>query len=167
MTPMLFVTPPPYPPAMTSRRWHPWRELRDRPHITLAFDQIADRFGGGLYGRRGDQAAVVISPELDRAGRRCALGHELLHDERGVLAPDATAATMQIEERAVRREAARRLVPLDELERFVTTRATVDMVTAELVADEFDVTITVASEAIRQLQAQLLERELRRSTANP
>lgn len=123
--------------------------------------------GGAIYGRLGDRAAIIISPGLDQTERRCALAHELVHDERGVTTPGATAATMELEEERVRRESARRLVPLEELLELVTARADVEAVTAAMVAAEFDVTVPVAAEAIRQLQAILLEKEMLRSRRPP
>lgn len=149
---------------MIERRWHPWRELRQRAHVTLVFDRLADRFGGAFYGVAGDHAAVVISPELDQVERRCALAHELVHDERRVTRPHATDATMELEEERVRRETARRLVPLEDLAELVATRIDVDPITVELVANEYDVTSAVAAEALRQLQARLLDAELRRAS---
>lgn len=146
-----------------SRRWSPWRALGERGHIAFRFDDSVDDIGGAVYGRLGDWAAIIISPALDQVERRCALAHELVHDERGVTTPGATDATMQLEEERVRRESARRLVPLEELLELVTARADVEAVTAVLVASEFEVTVPVAAEALRQLQALLLEQELLRS----
>lgn len=149
---------------MTDGGWNPWRSLRARPHIDFTIDPIAERGGGALHGRLGERSAIVISPELDRIERSAALAHELVHDERGIGRPGATPATMQVEERVVRRETARRLVPLDALLTFVDARVTVEPVTVALVAEEFEVPHAVAEEALRQLQVQLLERGLRRRT---
>lgn len=146
-----------------AKRWQPWRDLRGREHLVVGFHHRAEVAGGAVYGRRADgRAAIVLAPSLDRVQRRVALGHELVHDERGILSDDATPATMQREEETVRRVAARRFVPLDELLEFVTRRSEVEPVDARLVAVEFDVTNEVASEALRQLNEQLLARELRR-----
>lgn len=58
-----------------------------------------------------DVAGVVrIANDLDYAERRCALMHELVHDERGIPHEHDPA-----EELAVEREAARRLISVDEL----------------------------------------------------
>lgn len=147
-----------------SRRWHPWRDLRGRPHITFTIDAIAaDAGGGSFYGRIGDQAAIVVAPDLSPEDRKAALAHELVHDERRITYPSATAATMQREEAIVRRITAERLVPLDELEELVAARVEVEPVTVAMVAEEFAVGESVAAEAIRHLQARLLERELRRA----
>lgn len=152
---------------MKDRRWHPWTALGERPHISIRFDESVDVAGGAIYGRLGARAAIIISPALDQTERRCALGHELVHDERGVTTPGATDATMELEEERVRRETARRLVPLDELLELVEARVDVEPVTAQLVAGEFNVTLAVAAEALRQLQALLLEDELLRSRRPP
>lgn len=69
---------------------------------------------------------------------------------------------MQTEERQVRQETARRLVPLDELFDFVQARVTIEPVTVAMVADEFEVPDAVAGEALRQLQVRLLESEMAR-----
>lgn len=55
---------------------------------------------------------------------------------------------MEREEAIVRRETAVRLVPLGSLRRWVAARAEVEPITPHLVADEFDVTVEVASEAL-------------------
>lgn len=75
------------------------------------------------------------------------LAHELVHAERGIGHGAATAATMQREEAAVRREVARRLVPEAELRRFVARRLTVGPVGIAEIAEEFDVDPDVAAEA--------------------
>lgn len=147
------------------RRWHPWRDLRGRRHVTLVFDEVADEAGGAVYGQRGDRAAIVLSPGLGRRARSAALAHELVHDERQVLAPEATEAQMEREEAIVAAEVARRLVPLDELEALAMRRAEVGPLMAWEVADHFDVPEHVAWDAVRQLQARLLERELRRAAS--
>lgn len=130
------------------RAW-PWRELRDREHIELRFDPIADLTGGAVYGRLGDQAVILLSPSLDQIERRCALAHELVHDELGVVTPPATEGTMQRIEQMARRRAAEWLLPADDLTAWVRARAEIEPVTAELVAREFDVTPVVAAEALR------------------
>ncbi|MCU1356424.1 MAG: hypothetical protein JWM89_1842 [Acidimicrobiales bacterium] len=92
--------------------------------------------------------------------------HELVHDERRIGWPFATAATMEKEEAIVRRETASRLVPADELYAMVQRSDGIEPVTAHLVADEFDVTSAVAHLALRTLQQRMLEAELAR-TARP
>jgi hypothetical protein len=90
----------------------------------------------------------VLDATLDRRARRCVLGHELVHAERGIGHPAATAATMEREEEAVRREVARRLVPPGLLRRFVAGRVDLGGVTVDEVADEFDVEPEVAAKAL-------------------
>jgi hypothetical protein len=131
------------------RPW-PWRELRDRDHIELRFDPIADLAGGAVYGRTLDgRAVIVISPGLDQIERRCALAHELVHDDYGIVAPPATDLTMERVEHLARRRTAEWLLPLDDLAAWVQARAEVEPVTAELVAAEFDVTPDIAGHALR------------------
>ena len=144
-------------------RWNPWRALRDRDHIRLGFDEVAEDAGGAAYGHRGERAVIVLSPGLGRRERSARLAHELVHDERRITSPAATDATMQREEAKVRRLVAVRLVPLDELAELAGGR--VDPVMAWEVADHFDVPEHIAWEALRALQAELLEAELRRTTS--
>lgn len=132
-------------------RLRPWRELRRREHIELRFDPIAEAAGGAVYGRLRDRAVIVLSPDLGRVERRCALAHELVHDDWGVVAPPATAATMERVEAISRRQVSEWLVPAGDLERFVAARSTVEPITAELVAEEFDVTVEVALASLRRL----------------
>jgi hypothetical protein len=122
--------------------------------VTLVFHEAADVAGGAFYGHDGDRAAIVVSPGLGRVERRCHLGHELVHDERRITSPSATDATMEREEVIVRREAARRLVPLAELQTFVEKAVEAgEAVSAGEIAREFDVTEAVATEAARLLEA--------------
>ena len=58
-----------------------------------------------------DTAGVIeMANDLDYAERRCALMHELVHDERGI-----PHGHDPVEELAVEREAARRLITVDDL----------------------------------------------------
>jgi len=85
---------------------HPWRILRGREHLTLRFVDLPLHQNASI-----DTAGVVqIANDLDYAERRCALMHELIHDERGIPHEHDPA-----EELAVEREAARRLIPVDDL----------------------------------------------------
>jgi hypothetical protein len=91
----------------------------------------------------------VLDVGLDRRARRCVLAHELVHAERGIGHGPATAATMQREEEAVRREVARRLVPPGHLVAFVAARSELGGgVSAHDVAEEFDVEPDVAAKAL-------------------
>jgi hypothetical protein len=84
------------------------------------------------------------------------LAHELIHAERGIGHPVATRATMEREEEIVRRETARRLVPTALLEAFLRARldpaAAPEGVTADDVAEEFDVEPAVAAKALALLR---------------
>jgi hypothetical protein len=72
---------------------------------------VADAVGRG--DRVGDMAWCV--------GRRCTLTHELAHDDRKIAYDASTPpALVEKEEAIVRRISADRLVPLDELERFLS-----------------------------------------------
>ncbi len=126
---------------------NPWTTLRAAPWLTLVYDCLPDGVAGEWHGD-----VIVLDHRLDRVTRRCALMHELVHVERGVGWPDATAATMEREEAIVRREATTRLVPPAELAAFAERRGAID---AQVVAEQFDVTPQVATEAMGAL---LLER---------
>ena len=129
-------------------RWNPWRAARERDDLDIEF---ADVPYGAAWFREGGRDVIVIDVAADRRTRRALLAHELIHAERGIGFPAASAAVMQREEAAVRRETAVRLVPLDELSAFVTRRSAVEPVTAALVGEEFDVPEPVALEALRAL----------------
>lgn len=132
-------------------RWNPWRALRDRPHIELRFAYL----GGsrGIWQRDALGDVIVLDARLDRRSRRCVLAHELVHAERGIGHGAASAATMAREEEFVRREVARRLVPMDQLLALVEARAglCLDIAAAD-VAEEFDVDSDVAVKALQLLR---------------
>lgn len=130
--------------------WNPWRALRAQAHVTFDLHELGDVGGGALVVQHGQRAVVVISPHLPRRERWAALAHELVHLERGLLAPGSSAATVAREEARVRAEVARRLVPPKALATFIAARSTVEPITVAMVADEFDVPETVAAEALRQ-----------------
>ena len=132
-------------------RWNPWRELRGRPWLRLLFAQLdCPAF---IEQCDDETRLVVLDARLDRRARRCALAHELVHDERGVLfPPGAPLGLIDKEELAVERTVAARLVPERELSAFVArVRGLGEAVTAGLVGDEFDVTVEVATVALRSL----------------
>ncbi len=143
-------------------RENPWRTLRARPDLILEWRVLPD-------GMRGmwEPSRIVLDPRLSRVERRCTLMHELVHDDRRIGWPFATAATMETEERIVREETAQRLVPGGELLALVRRLGDIEPVTAKTVADEFDVTPAVAHLALRRLQATMLEREMARSVQPP
>lgn len=140
-------------------RWKAWGALRERTHITLAFMMdLPDTTGGAVYARRGNRAVVLIDPRLDRRRRHAALAHELIHDERGIDVHELPATPLwrplqARDERQVDDEVARRLVPLDELERVVSlAEACGHGLEAWEVADEFDVPDEVARRACELLK---------------
>jgi hypothetical protein len=134
---------------------NPWRTLRSREHLVLEWRELPVGMGGMWQPGR-----IILDPRLGRVERSCVLMHELVHDERRIGWPFATAATMEREEAIVRAETADRLVPPDELVAMVRRG---EPVTARDVAAEFDVTESVAHLALRRLQGRLLGVEMARS----
>ena len=128
------------------RRWNPWRSLRHRD-IEFWFAPLVDERGRWSRGPDGDE--ILLSDALGRRERCEVLAHELVHAERGVGWPEASAATMELEEERVWREALDRLVPPDELEAFLVRRATVGPVTVHDVAEEFDLSAGAAQRVAR------------------
>jgi hypothetical protein len=137
-------------------RWNPWRDLRAREHIVFRRARLDGR-AVGLYIEDGTRTEIVLDDRLLRRERLCVLAHELVHDERGgavsyVGQPDAWQAVARREELRIDREVARRLVPRAQLARWVGARLDADLpVTAEDVAEEFDVARWVALEALKML----------------
>lgn len=131
--------------------WNPWRVLREREHIILEWGNLPMTLRGVWLPIPGG-ARIVLAIWLDRRHRSCTLSHELVHDERGLTTSDMPAALAVKEERHVACISASRLVPADELAAVV--RRIVDCgdgVTAEAIADEFDVTVDVARLALALL----------------
>lgn len=116
-------------------RWNPWAALH-ASSIELWFAQL-DR-ERGRWTRRVDGDEILLDERLDRRSRTEVLAHELVHAERGVGWPAATAATMEVEEERVWRIALARLAPPAEVRRFVHTRSSVGPVTVVDLAEEFD-----------------------------
>lgn len=138
--------------------WNAWRALRERPHIKLALIELPEATGGAVYGRRGERAAIIIDPRLNRQRRHTALAHELVHDERGGGCarngmPDPWDAIAARDERAVDLEVARRLVPPADLEEFIQGMADIDLgVGPGEVSEQFDVCLDVAETALIALK---------------
>lgn len=140
-------------------RYLPWRELWEREHLELVLDRLPAVAGGALYwplGRR--RALVAIDRQLGPRERADALTHELVHDERGGLDMSGLPAwgadrVEALEETLVWHQVARRRVPLDDLAVWVE-RVVADgqAVTAELVAEEFDVWVGVAALGLARLR---------------
>lgn len=116
-------------------RWNPWRALR-ASRVEFWFAPL----GGerGRWTRTGDRDEILVEQTLDRRSRREVLAHELVHVERGIGWPDASAATMAHEEERVWRVALDRLAPPAEVQAYLEARATVGAVTVEDLAEEFD-----------------------------
>ena len=88
--------------------YHPWRDAREREHLSITFERLADGRRGCL---RGDR--ITINTGDDQAQRRSTLAHELVHDERRVFPVDRVLRAR--EELTVERIAARRLIQLEAL----------------------------------------------------
>lgn len=128
--------------------WNPWRALRNQPDVELVWADIPSGATGACFELDG-RTVVVVSHGLRRRQRNATLAHELIHSERGIFyTPTTPRRLVEKEERAVDLEVARRLVPADELERFVAERLTIEPVTVAMVADEFDVPHAVARRAM-------------------
>lgn len=132
-------------------RWNPWRALRARETARLRFRAVHPSAGRGYIEIVGGYEVITLHHDLDPVERNAGLAHEIIHAERGVPPVDCPPLLLAKEETAVRRETARRLVPLDELRAFVAARAEFGAVTAGDVGEEFEVPIDVALEAMRQV----------------
>jgi hypothetical protein len=132
--------------------WHVWADLAKRPHIVLAWGAI-DGASALIEDLGGGWRRITLDARLDRRARRAALAHELVHDERGILFDaDCPAGLVEIEERAVRAEVTRRLVPPVALGDLVATSIEAGhQVTWRTVADTFDVPRDIATEALLAL----------------
>ncbi|MGN6693611.1 MAG: ImmA/IrrE family metallo-endopeptidase [Aquihabitans sp.] len=127
-------------------RWNPWAALRDSS-IELWFEPLNGE--RGRWTRRVDGDEILLDQALDRRSRQEVLAHELVHVERGVGWPHATAATMEIEEERVWRIALRRLAPPAEIRRFLARRGTAGPVTVADLAEEFDLSADAAERVAR------------------
>ncbi|MDP1819775.1 MAG: hypothetical protein Q8K58_07760 [Acidimicrobiales bacterium] len=132
--------------------WNPWAAARAHLHLEIVYDDVVD---GATWHRDSSGDRITIDAAASRRDRRAYLAHELIHLERGVGYPTATAATMEREEAIVRRETALRLVPLPELAALIERTEELEPVTASLVAEAFDVPEHVAAEALLALQQRL------------
>lgn len=112
----------------------------------------------GVVAQRGDRAVIFVDRKLSPVDRLCVLAHELAHLDRGGSGwepglPVLLEAMVGREEARVDRIAADRLVPSVELAEWVARRVEVEPITAELVAEEFEVSVEVASLALSRLAA--------------
>lgn len=138
--------------AMACPAWNPWAALRERPRTTLLWQALAGRAGLAEVAPDGSEI-VVLDPRLGRRDRRAVLAHELIHLERRLLPQGTPQAVLAREEHQVRAEVVRRLVPPPDLRGLVAALASVEPVTAALVADEFDVPTAVAEAALEALRS--------------
>lgn len=136
----------------------PWAELRRRSHLVFGLAPLPDGVDGVYWPGRRARAAVILDCDLGRVERRCALAHELKHDERGGGVcvegmPEMYGVVASREEARVARAAAGALVPAHELRAFIEARVNDEVcgVTLQEVAEEFDVTQAVARRAIELL----------------
>lgn len=133
-------------------RWNPWRALRARKRTRLEW-QLLDGDHAFVIQRSDGVEVITLDPRLGRRDRTYAVGHEVTHLERGLLPPGTPALVVQREEHQVATVTARRLVPLDELARFVAEAQRRDEpVTARHIADHFDVPTHVAERATAALR---------------
>jgi hypothetical protein len=157
------VTPECDHPRVGIGVFKPWKVLRQRVHIDFSLDPHLPRStGGAVYVVDGDRAWIVLADWLTQREKRCALTHELIHDElrsscRHAGMPKAWDAVVAREEIWIDREAARRLVPAAELALFLRRQAgTIDpAVTLHDIAEHFDVTERYADLAFAGFAAQL------------
>jgi hypothetical protein len=129
--------------------WDPWAAAAGLPRLEIWFGDVPQ---GAVWHRDDEGDHITLDASASRRERRALLAHELIHVERGVGYPLASSATMQREEAIVRRETARRLVPPAELAALVARLEALEPITADLVADEFDVPAYVAAEALEALR---------------
>jgi hypothetical protein len=125
--------------------WNPWSALRGWPDVEIRYEPLPDR--DGWTSPYEDHPVIIIDSRIGQARRNAALAHELVHLER-----EWPCVASWAEEDRVHDEVARRLVPLDELHRWVVTRE-LDEAQVEVhhVAVEFDVPEPVAERAVRLL----------------
>lgn len=144
--------------------WNPWATLRERTSTSLVWQRTS---GAGLAEvHPGGAEVIVLDPRLGRVDRRAVLAHELVHLERSLLPLGTTESVRQREEFQVRAETVRRLVPPIQLAHFVTARSDVEGVTAEVVADAFDVTPSIAEAALQDLQREVSRRRVASPSAD-
>ncbi|MFT4088258.1 MAG: hypothetical protein QM658_14130 [Gordonia sp. (in: high G+C Gram-positive bacteria)] len=89
--------------------YHPWRDAAGRGALDIVF---VDHLPAGVRGRTCGNLIEINADALQRE-RRCALAHELVHHERGIVPSDPVLLAR--EESVVERAAARRLIALDRL----------------------------------------------------
>ena len=124
--------------AATGEPWKPYKTLRDSD-VEFALVDLPDGAGNAILATDGQAAAIMVRRDLPQPDRRCALGHELVHHERG-----GTSGLLDVdkEERQVERITARRLLPDRYLEQIIAELLDEhDGITAALVSERTDVTV--------------------------
>jgi Zn-dependent peptidase ImmA (M78 family) len=111
------------------RRYHPWRHL-DGLGLDVAYADL----GGDAGCWDPDNELIWLDKQLTQAERRSTLAHELVHAERGD-EPCITGWHERHQERPVEREAARRLIELDDLMDALAYCMSLDEVAVELHVD--------------------------------
>lgn len=110
--------------------YHPWRHLRELTHVTLHW---RERLPNGDFGCTHFRSQIIEMARCQtQAERRCTIAHELVHLERGPVA----SCHVDAEERAVEREAARRLIEIRELGEALAWSTDMATVAEELWVDE-------------------------------
>jgi IrrE N-terminal-like domain len=148
---------------VVGRDFDPWQAVDKHADLSVLFHPVAGLMGGGFHARTHGRAVIVLDPDLDGPMRRAVLTHELVHHERGggpgrSGAPATLDLLVERDERAVDAEVARRLLPVDELDRVVT-----ELVACTGSASVIDVAahFAVPSEVARCALAQLAARAAR------
>lgn len=118
---------------------------------------LPDETGGGVIAWRGDRVWIFLDRSLSQAERRCVLGHEVVHLERGRLRCDwdepMWSAVISRQELDIDREVARRLVPADELDRLIGQKLSLGQPVVPFdVEEEFDVDGATAQLALELAQ---------------
>lgn len=97
---------------------------------------------------------ITLDSRLGRVDRRCVLSHELTHDDLNLLwPPDAPEPLVAKGERLVERVSDERLVPPTELRAWIDRGPDDLQVVAWMVAEQWDVSIDVASRSLDRLAA--------------
>jgi hypothetical protein len=134
--------------------WNPWRALREHPEVRFGRAPLPAGMDALVAHWPEGDAVIVLDEQLGRRQRSAALGHELVHLERGGGAdahgmPAGWSAVIARDEHQVDDEVARRLVPQDALRGLIRRRLDADLqVTVADVAEEFDTTDEVARRAL-------------------
>lgn len=135
--------------------------MRDRPDIVFGLEDLPDCVQGVCWPYDDGVTVIAVDRRLGRRQRKSTLAHELIHTERGggvrVVGLGVAAARhiVELEERRVDDEVARRLVPLDELAQLVASICDDGTpIHAWEIAEAFDVPDDVAIRA-----CELLKRE--------